>query len=294
VEVRQAKSPVSSSRMKRDTAFAENACRTMPVTRSLFQYQFQHMGTLCSQGQSNSDLRVCCATRYDTVDGLHANQYTNPWMLSIMWNLNVTPNPYGNCPNSRWPACEPIHQPLDAIDQSVGISTFFFTGRYRPGRRNRDARQVSAQAQRTSNTFTILHNLILLLRCPMSSGIAPVALQAIPSALPALVNPTVRALPVAKLWWLILQHRCAPFVWNICSTWSKCSTASPTRSSSVPPFPISICCLVAVTLLHGGSQTFIRSPLSCCAGVADFAGLCRILPREGKYLLRFQGALKIS
>ena len=31
-------------------------------------------------------------------------------------------------------------------------------------------------------------------------------------------------------------------------------------------------------LLRSGSQTFIRSPLSCCAGVADFAGLCRNLP----------------
>jgi hypothetical protein len=52
----------------------------------------------------------------------------------------------------------------------------------------------------------------------LSLAIAPVALQAIPSAFPALVNATVRALAITKRWWLTLQHRCAPFVWNIRST----------------------------------------------------------------------------
>jgi hypothetical protein len=55
-------------------------------------------------------------------------------------------------------------------------------------------------------------NLILPLRCSISLGISPVALQAIPTAFPALVNPAVRALAIAKRWWLTFQHRCAPFL----------------------------------------------------------------------------------
>ena len=58
----------------------------------------------------------------------------------------------------------------------------------------------------------------------MSLGIAPMALQAIPSALSALVNPAVRALAIAKRWWLTLQYRCAPFLWNICLHGNKSST----------------------------------------------------------------------
>jgi hypothetical protein len=41
----------------------------------------------------------------------------------------------------------------------------------------------------------------------MSLGIAPVALQAIPTAFPALVNPAVRALAIAKRWWLTLRSK---------------------------------------------------------------------------------------
>jgi hypothetical protein len=68
-------------------------------------------------------------------------------------------------------------------------------------------------------------NLTLPLRCSISLGIAPVAPQAIPTAFPALVNPAVRALAIAKRWWVTFQHRCAPFAWNICSRGNKCSTA---------------------------------------------------------------------
>jgi hypothetical protein len=113
-------------------------------------------------------------------------------------------------------------------------------------------------------------NLIQPLRCSMSLGIAPVALQAIPSAFPALVNLAVRALAVAKRWWLTLQHWCAPFLWNICLHGNKCSTGSLNKKLFCVPVSDFICCLVAVALLHSGSRTFIRGPLSWCVGVAGF------------------------
>jgi|HubBroStandDraft_4_1064222.scaffolds.fasta_scaffold115602_2 hypothetical protein len=55
----------------------------------------------------------------------------------------------------------------------------------------------------------------------MSLGIAPVALQAIPTAFPALVNPAARALAIAKRWWLTFQHRCR----------TSCGTFVPTGTN---------------------------------------------------------------
>jgi hypothetical protein len=103
------------------------------------------------------------------------------------------------------------------------------------------------------------HGLVLILAAFENH----VALQAIPTAFPALVNPAVRALAIAKRWWLTLQYRCAPFLWNICLHGNKCSTGSLNKKLFCVPVSDFICCLVAVALLHRGSQTFIRSPFSC-------------------------------
>jgi hypothetical protein len=130
-------------------------------------------------------------------------------------------------------------------------------------------------------------NLVLLLRCSMTLGIPPVALQAIASAFPALVNPAVGALAIAKRWWLTLQHRCAPFHVEHLFTREQMFHRFANKKLLCARFPDFNLPLVAVTM-HSGSQTFIRSPLSCCAGVADFAGLCRILPREVLDFLCFQ------
>ena len=69
------------------------------------------------------------------------------------------------------------------------------------------------------------------------------------------------------------------FVWNICFTQSKCSMGSPTRNSPVSRFrfqfaaPLLSHCSRRIGDVHSGSRLLLRWG-------ADFAGLCRILPRE--------------
>jgi hypothetical protein len=64
--------------------------------------------------------------------------------------------------------------------------------------------------------------------------------------------------------------------------------ASLTRDSSVHRFPNFNLLFSGCHVAPRGSHTFIRGPLSCCAGVADFAGLCRDLQEEGLYLVDFR------
>ena len=123
-------------------------------------------------------------------------------------------------------------------------------------------------------------NLVLLLRCSMTLDIPPVALQAISSAFPALINPAVGALATAKRWWLTLQHRCAPFRVEHLFTREQMFHRLANKKLLCARFPISICrwslsqC-TADRRRSFGAPSLVARGLRWLRILQDFAGFCR-------------------